>query len=276
MCIIFIKLVSQICTASLKARRSNGKCYGHPGQKAGREHGKTIRAEKAPRRSLLPSQHGFRRTGNQLYLDFNFVYFHVTTSANECEAIKKYGILDLKQAYLCVESELRVFLDRHGIIINIEDALLTYKGKAFDISYNAGNCPRTGTQEYLCWSIGRKFYYDFTTCGFLSVWERSPYGGQVHCRPEILWDIDNLLRLKLSEEWEQSHFPYEIVAQVNGLDIVFDGDDDQSDKDKVLMYLTMAYDTAFGEPFEHILLMKNGIQISPDRIIEIKPLTCWR
>ena len=153
---------------------------------------------------------------------------------------------------------------------------LTYNGKVFDISYNAGNCPRTGTQEYLCWSIGRKFYYDFTTCGFLSVWERSPYGGQVHCRPEILWDIDNLLRLNLSEEWEQSHFPYEIVAQVNGSDIVFDGDDDQSDKDKVLMYLTMAYDTAFGEPFEHILLMKNGIQISPDRIIEIKPLTCWR
>ena len=199
-----------------------------------------------------------------------------TTSANECEAIKKYGILDLKQAYLCVESELRVFLDRHGIIINIEGALLTYKGKAFDISYNAGNCPRTDTQEYLCWSIGRKFYYDFTTCGFLSVWERSPYGGQVHCRPEILWDIDNLLGLKLSEEWEQSHFLYEIVAQVNGFDIVFDGDDDQSDKDKVLMYLTMAYDTAFGEPFENILLMKNGIQISPDRIIEIKPLTCWR
>lgn len=33
------------------------------------------------------------------YLDFNFVYFHVTTSANECEAIKKYGILDLQQAY---------------------------------------------------------------------------------------------------------------------------------------------------------------------------------
>lgn len=50
------------------------------------------------------------------------------------------------------------------------------------------------------------------------------------------------------------HFPYEIVAQVNGFDIVFDGDDDQSDTDKVLMYLTMAYDTAFGEPFEHILL----------------------
>lgn len=40
-------------------------------------------------------------------------------------------------------------------------------------------------------------------------------------------------------------------------------------------YLTIAYDIAFGEPFEHIILMKNGVQISPDRIIEIKPLTYW-
>lgn len=47
-------------------------------------------------------------------------------------------------------------------------------------------------------------FYDYTACGFLSVWERSPYGGQVHCRPEILWDIDNLLRLDLSGEWELS------------------------------------------------------------------------
>ncbi len=81
------------------------------------------------------------------------------------------------------------------------------------------------------------------------------------------------MRLDLSGEWEQSHFPYEITAQVKGNDIVFDGDEDQSDKDK---YLTMAYDTAFGEPFEHVLLMKNGVQIPPTDIIEIKPLSFWR
>ena len=55
--------------------------------------------------------------------------------------------------------------------------------------------------------------------------------------------------------------------------IVFDGNEDQSDKDKGLMYLTMAYDTAFGEPFEHVILMKNGVQIPPTDIIEIKPLS---
>ena len=41
----------------------------------------------------------------------DFVYFHVTTSANDCASIKKYGILDLKQAYLCKEAEIRIFLD---------------------------------------------------------------------------------------------------------------------------------------------------------------------
>ena len=207
------------------------------------------------------------------YLDFDFIYFHVTTSANDCATIKKYGILDLKQVYLCKESEIRIFLDQHGVFLDLDNGLLTFNGSIYDITFNSEKCPRTGTQEYLCWSIGRKFYYDYATCGFLSIWERSPYGGQVHCRPEILWDIDNLLRLDLSGEWEKSHFPYEITAHVKGSDIVFDGDEDQSDKDKVLMYLTMAYDTAFGGPFEHVLLMKNGVQIPQTDIMEIKPLS---
>lgn len=209
------------------------------------------------------------------YNDFEFIYFHVTTSANGCSAIKKYGILDLKHAYLCKESELRVFLDQHDVFIDLARGFLSYMRKSYDISYNAGAYPITGTREYPCRSIGRKFYYDYTTCGFLSVWEQSPYGGQVHRRPEILFNIDNLLRSNLSREWEQSHFPYEITAHVSGNDIVFDGDDDQSDKDKVLMYLTMAYNTAFGEPFENVLLMRNGIQIPADNIIEIKPLSHW-
>ena len=151
------------------------------------------------------------------------IYFHVTTSANECAALKKYGILDLKQAYLCPESEIRIFLDQHGIFLDLDNCFLTFNGRSYDIAFNSGKCPRTGTQDYLCWSIGRKFYYDYTTCGFLSIWERSPYGGRVHCRPEILWDIDNLLRLNLSEEWEQSHYPHEITAHVKGSNIVLMG-----------------------------------------------------
>lgn len=210
------------------------------------------------------------------YCDLEFIYFHVTTSANECSAFRKYGIFDLQKAYLCQESELRSFLDEHGVEINLNEKMLIYRGKQHDISYNAGTYTRFETPEHYCGSIGRKFYYDYTSCGFLSVWENSEYGGQVNWRPEILSDIDSLLHLKLSYKWAETHMPFEIVAKIDGNGIVYDGDDNQTEEEKVANYLTKAYDMAFAEPFEHILLLKNHVQIPPSDIIEIKPLTHWQ
>lgn len=208
------------------------------------------------------------------YRDFEFIYFHVTTSANRCASFRRHGILDLRQSYLCQDSELRVFLEKHGIHIDLSERILVYHGQEFDITFGA--CPRQDTEAYKRWSIGRKFYYDYTTCGFLSIWERSSYGGQVHLRPEILMDIDDLLGLNLSREWASTHDSYEIVARVSGEKIVYDSDDNQSDEDKVLNYLTKAYWTAFGEPSENILLIKNHIQIPPTDILEIKPMEHWK
>lgn len=207
------------------------------------------------------------------YKDFTFVYFHITTSANHCSSFRKHGILDLVNSYQCEDSELRRFLEDHGIHIDLNERILTYKNKSYNIDF--GTCPRHDTLEYKCWSVGRKFFYDFTTCGFLSIWDKSPYGGYVHFRPEILMNIDALLGLDLSHEWAATHSPYEIVAQVSGKNILYDGYDESSDKDKVLDYLTRAYLTAFGEPTEQILLLKNGIQIHPSNIIEINPINYW-
>lgn len=206
--------------------------------------------------------------------NFVFVYFHITTSANQCASIRKYGVLDLKKAYSCQSSELRKFLDQHEIYINLEKAELEYRGQLFKIPY--GICPRTNTIEERCWAVGRKFYFDFTTCGFLSVSKRSPYGGQVHWRPEILANIDNLLNTKLSYEWATTHKAYEVTSKVLGEDIVYAGYDEQSEKGKVLNYLTMAYWNAFGEPTENILLIKNDVQIPPNNILSIEPLQYWR
>lgn len=208
------------------------------------------------------------------YTDFQFIYFHVTTSANRCASFLQYGILDLKQSYSCLDSELRAFLDKHNIHINIEDKILKYRGQELDITFGA--CPRQDTEAYKRWSVGRKFYYDYATCGFLSVWERSPYGGQVHHRPEILFNIDDLLSLDLSQEWKSTHDSYEIVVKVSGKKIIYDSDDNKSDEDKVINYLTKAYLTAFGEPSEHTLLLKNHIQIPPTDILEIKPMEHWK
>lgn len=63
-------------------------------------------------------------------------------------------------------------------------------------------------------------------------------------------DIDNLLQTDLSQEWASTHIAYEVVAQIKGSNIVYGGDDDSEEKDKVLSYLTSAYYVAFGSPSE--------------------------
>ena len=88
-------------------------------------------------------------------------------------------------------------------------------------------------------------------------------------------NIDNLLNTKLSQQWAKTHKLYEIIARVSGENIVFDGYDETSEKEKVIRYLTLAYYIAFGEPSEEVLLLKNHIQVPPSDILEITPMQCW-
>ena len=208
------------------------------------------------------------------YKEFIFIYFHVTTSANDCMSIRKNGLLDLREAYLNNDSELKKFLDQHDIKFNIDKQIMIYHQRKYDISF--GECPDQHTEAYKRWRIGRKFFYDFTTCGFLSVWERNPYGGEVHRRPEILQDIDNLLGLNLSLEWTHTHTAYEVTARVSGEKIIYDGDKNSYEVRKAINYLLKAYFTAFGEPSENVLLIKDHVSIPTSDILEIKPLQHWR
>ena len=58
------------------------------------------------------------------YTDWTFIYFHVTTSADQCASFYKHGILDLVHSYQCTDSELRKFLDAHDIEIDIDNQTL--------------------------------------------------------------------------------------------------------------------------------------------------------
>lgn len=209
------------------------------------------------------------------YMDMDYVFFHITTSEDQCASIRRNGILDLPEVYRCKDSELHIFLDAHGVLINLDEEILTYKGRNYDIHY--GESPwNHSSVEYKCWSVGRKFYYDYTVCGFLSVWSRSPYGGMVHRRPEILWEIDELLGTRLSREWESTHEAYEIIAIASGRDICYPYADESSEEDKIMAYIVMAYNEAFNGDSENILLMKNRVQIPPRDVLEINPFIAWK
>lgn len=62
---------------------------------------------------------------------------------------------------------------------------------------------------------------------------------------------------------------------IKGMDINYVHNKDDSEKDKNLYYLTKAYYNAFESLSEEIILLKNGVQIPFDRIIDILPLHCW-
>lgn len=209
------------------------------------------------------------------YKDLTFVYSHITTSANECKSLFKHGLLDLKKAYSCKDSELRQFLDSHNIEIDLEKCLLNYNGEKYDISYTPKSDCDFDNYEKNKRDVGRKFFSDYSTCGFLSVCKSLPYGGDVHKCPEILNDLDRLLKLNLVEEWKCTHKPYRVIAKVSGENIFYYENYGMTEHKKILDFVEKAYYNAFYEISENVLVLNKGISISPNNIVEIKPLDFW-
>ena len=203
--------------------------------------------------------------------DLRFVFSHVSTSANSCNDIKTLGLI--RHAYRNSQTELYSFLRENGITIEMSKPELHYHSKTIDISF--GDCPPEYEEgKYAAWSVGRKVYYDYCVCGFLS-FSSSAYLGYVHKRPEILMDIDNLLKTNLADQWEKSHQAYEVIARVDARKIVYDGDKEQDEHQKTLNYLMKAYWCAFSDD-ENIVLLQNDVKIPPADILEIRPFDRWQ
>lgn len=206
--------------------------------------------------------------------DFNLVVTHITTSSDKCLSIKKNGIIDLKKSYSLLTSDLRKFLDMNGIEILVDSCQLKYKGKIYDISYK--DCPyNSRSKEYASWLVGRKFYYDFTVCGFISINQRDVYGGCVHERPEILYNIDNLLDTDLQIKWINEHEPYEVIFQIPVKDTIYDGYGEESEYEKVMSYLTRAYECICFGPRTIEILCKDNVDILPKQILECNKFEKW-
>lgn len=209
--------------------------------------------------------------------DFNqvsFVFSHITTSSNACDSIKTSGLLDLCDTYRNSQSELRRFLDSHNIFIDIDRGILKYYDKEYDVSFNRNApSPRSNTIEERAWCIGRKLYFDFTICGFLSINPDNPYGGNVHLVPEIIWDVDNLLKIELREDWIKETRAYEVVARVEGDNVVIDAEG--SDREQMISYILNAYHQAWEYESENIILLKNNVSIPSRDILEVNEFNLW-
>ncbi len=205
------------------------------------------------------------------FYELEFVFSHVTTSANGCIDIRKYGLI----THACQnnKTELCAFLHENGVAIDLSRRELHYFDKVFDVSYD--KCPLEYMEtEYAAWLVGRKLYYDYGICGFLS-YGNTAYGGYVHRRPELLMNIDRLLKTDLADKWEDTHQPYEVIAHIGAKMVVCDGDERCDDQRKVMEYLMKAYWCAFSDN-ENIVLLRSEVEVPPENIWKVRPFEAWK
>lgn len=203
------------------------------------------------------------------YENWTFVFSHITTSANGCRSIKENGILDLVETYKNTESELRTFLDSHGVYIDLTAKTLEYDRNRYDISYRTP----TYEEEIVKSILGLKLWKKYVINVFLV--NNDPdivYRGDVHERPEILRDIDNILGTTFVKEWTSTHTPYEIIAITSGENIVYDNCPEDEEDLRDMIYLQEAYDIACGNKSQHAVELKEHIQIPPSQIRDIHSL----
>lgn len=208
--------------------------------------------------------------------DIDLVVTHITTCSDNCQSIKKNGIINLKKSYLLLSSDLRKFLDKNGIEIVLDSCILKYQGKEYDIDYRRICCYDYDSIEHRAKLVGRKFYFDYTVCGFLSISRRDIYRGDVHLRPEILSEIDYLLGTNLQSLWLETHMPYQVVFVLPEYDSVYNGFDEDDEYQRVMYYLIEAYNCICLEPKTTTILCKNSIDILPNQILECNKFDMWQ
>ena len=196
--------------------------------------------------------------------DINFVLMHVTTSADKCKGIKKNGLHDLVWSYEH-ETELRSFLDAYNIDIDIGNRKICVEGVAHEIS---NDIKKSG-------GVGYKFFDDPYVCGCFQMRKDSPYGGNVHLRPEIIYNINKLVKgADLEYSWMNTHQPYIVKFHVpyNKM-MIFLSESASSSKDKILKTLfNAAFYTVFYNDFssDRIGILKLGEYVPASDVISIE------
>lgn len=130
--------------------------------------------------------------GKELYL----CCLHVTTNNNNCESIKEYGLTNLQDS-IKLNTPLAKYLKEKGVDVDIEDERINYNEKEFDISLEKDKFGNLDMVHY-------KFFKDYQINAFFSNSNVLNYGGGVRHRPEILYNLSELLNNRNIEyDWLQ-------------------------------------------------------------------------
>lgn len=128
---------------------------------------------------------------------------HVTTNNDNCDSIKKLGLMNLQDT-LRLNTSLGNYIREQGIIINIDDMIVEYKGKIYDLKSKADNAV-PGSKEHQQNFVTRKLYEDYQINGFLCNENALDYVGGIARRPEFLGNLASMLEDRRIEfDWVNS------------------------------------------------------------------------
>lgn len=211
--------------------------------------------------------------------------FHVTSNNDNCNSIKMTGLLNLQQA-LTMNTPLKKYLRNFRIEFDVSNKIMWVKGKQFDITYNSSSWPSNEREERLE-NVARKVYFDHQINGFFCIQDFRGYGGEVHKRPEILFNLQELFQANiLVERWENSCKPYVVKYRApldyftyyTFYDEKYEYEDDYKEKAKLKTWLInkalyVIWDWLhYNEIPEFYAYMKPEISIPFSDILEIYPL----
>lgn len=208
--------------------------------------------------------------------NLEIVAFQVTSSRNECNDIKKYGLHNL-QWVLNNDTDLNRCLKESGIFFDIEKKFMYIKNTEYNIDYESfGDPDMLLDEEEVLEKIGHKVYVDFQINAFLFC--KDIYEYSTVCKaPEFLYTLSSLNdeTKRIYEKWENESKPYVVKFKFKISDIMYytfyrdetEYEDDRRDNWSKLKkeLVSKALASAFMELEDEI-----AVYIKPDTVITEK------
>lgn len=201
----------------------------------------------------------------QDYLKMNnieFVMTHVTSSDNKCKDILENGILSNFNIYLDLNSQLRRFLDKYKVKIDLKNRSISHNG----LEYFYENEEHLHEEIYINQALNQLFF-DYEVCGFKSI-NSHIYSCINHC-PELIKKISEFFLLNMEGEWISSSKSY-VVKSIVKNDEIAQG----MFKDNINDLLFEAYKQANKES-QSIIRLNRGCTIKKENILQVKSLYFW-
>lgn len=215
--------------------------------------------------------------------DLRIMAFHVLGSLDECQEIRKNGLMNLQEV-LQRKTILSTLLQQAGVTFNIPAKTVSGNGKVYSIDYDRYRSRHNlDDRERSIESVAHRVFYDFCVNGFMANDNVFNYGTRIHERPEFLITLTKLFpeAKPVEEYWERNSISYRVdfyvtAKQLHRFNFDLDEQNDPpyegwsvlTDDMKIKKWmLSHAIDRSTDDLGDVYLYVKDNVIIPPHQII---------